>query len=194
MNNIFDSFTPVKQITLEKNEYLFHQGDEVKYLYLINDGRIRMLRLTLDGKESVMYEGSSGDTFAEASLFAEHYHCDAIAVQKSTIDVFKKSTLQDNLKNNPQLSTTYMSLFARQVQQLRTHLELRNIKSAHERIYQYFVLNTDSTGKVVLTSSLKDLAHQLGLAHETFYRALNTLEKDKLISREDDGNILISPV
>lgn len=194
MNNIFDSFTAVKQITLEKDEYLFHQGDEVKYLYLINDGRIRMLRLTLDGKESVMYEGSSGDTFAEASLFAEHYHCDAIAVQKSTIDVFKKSTLLDNLKNNPQLSTIYMSLFARQVQQLRTHLELRNIKSAHERIYQYFILNTDSTGKVVLTSSLKDLARQLGLAHETFYRALSTLEKDKLISREDDGNILISPV
>lgn len=192
MQNIFNSIQAVKQISLLKGEFLFHTADVIKNFYLIKSGRIRMSRLTLDGKESVMYEGSSGETFAEASLFSENYHCDAMAIQDSTVDVFDKLTLLRALENDAQLSKDYMAMLARQVQKLRTQLELRNINSAHERAYKFLVLNADDSGAVVLSASLKEIAHQLGLAHETFYRTLSKLEKDQKITRNDNGDIFLT--
>lgn len=197
MHNIFEALKPVKQLTLEKDEYLFRAGDAVKYLYRIQQGHIRMLRLSLDGKESVMYEGGAGDTFAEPSLFSDHYHCDAVAVCDARLDVFDKPEILEYLNSNAQAATAFMAQLARQVQQLRTDLELRNIASARERIYQFVVLNADSAGCVTLAKSLKDLSRQLGLAHETFYRELARLEKDKLIRREsgdEKGSTVISLV
>lgn len=194
MKNIFDSFCPGKQLSYDKNQYLFHQGDMVENLYYIETGQIRMLRLTLDGKETVMFEGGDQSNFAEASLYSVQYHCDALVVQDSQIIAYRKKDILELFDNNPQLSSNYMAQLARQIQQLRTHLELRNINSAHERIYHFLVLNTDSNAKVVLQDSLKDLAKQLGLAHETFYRALAKLEKNKLIHREATGEIFITSV
>lgn len=191
MNNIFTSISADKQITLSKGEFLFHAGDSVENFYLVIQGRIRMSRLTLDGKESIMYEGIAGETFAEASLFSDKYHCDAVAVEDGTLDVFNKAHFLTSLENNPQLSQTYMAMLARQVQQLRTQIELRNINSAHERTYKFLVLNADTTGLVTLHTSLKDIALQLGLAHETFYRSLSKLEKEELITRQPNGDIFI---
>ena len=191
MQSIFNSIQAVKQISLLKNEFLFHAGDSIKNFYLIKSGRVRMSRLTLDGKESVMYEGSRGKTFAEASLFSEHYHCDAIAIQNSTLDVFDKSMLLKALEKDTLLSNDYMAMLAQQVQKLRTQLELRNINSAHERVYKFLVLNANVEGEVILSASLKEIAHQLGLAHETFYRTLGKLEKDKQITRNANGDIFI---
>lgn len=184
--------TPVTRIIhLLKGEYLFHQGDEVKFLYKIQTGRIRLQRFTMDGKESVMYEGVANESFAEASLFSNHYHCDAIVMQKSTIEAYVKQELLMEIQSNPAGNQAYMAQLARQIQRLRTDLELRNINSAHERIYHFLILNADDTGKVTLDSSLKDLARQLGLAHETLYRALARLEKDQRILRDAKGGIFI---
>ena len=194
MKNIFDTITPIKQVTLTKNTYLFHQGDTVKFLFRIKEGQIRLLRLTLDGKESIMYEGGSGEMFAEPSLFSETYHCDAIAMQDSKLDVFEKKQFLATLMENNDLSLAYTAMLARQVQKLRTHVELRNVKSAHERVYQFLVLEADPSGQIVLMSSLKNLARQLGLAHETFYRALSKLEKAHLIQRQKDGGILLTAI
>ena len=177
MINIFDTLSPAKQMSLSKNEYLFHAGDPIKNFYLLTSGRIRMSRLTLDGKQSIIYEGSAGETFAEASLFSEHYHCDATAIEDSTLNVFDKMALLSKLKSDPELNNDYMAMLARQVLNLRSQLELRNINSAAERVYKFLVLNADQAGMVMFSSSLKNTALPLGLAHETLYRTLSKFEK-----------------
>jgi len=189
MHTILNSLSPLKELSLTKGDTLFRIGDAVKYFYIIKSGRIRMSRLTLNGKETVMYEARGNDSFAEASLFSEHYHCNAIALEQSTITVFDKANLLYSLSHNPELNQSMLKMLANQVQLLRSQLELHNIKSAHERVYHFLSLNADDNGIIHLSSSLKDIAMQLGLAHETFYRALSTLEKNALINRTKEGEI-----
>jgi len=196
MTDFFASLTPNKQCSLKKGQSLFRQGDVVEYLYSISTGCIRLQRLTLDGSESIMYEGISG-SFAEASLFSSHYHCEAIAVEDSNLTAYTKDIVIQHLTNNPLQSLEFMTTLAKQVQQLRTHLNLRNIKSARERIYRYFVISAktvDNLNFVKVTTSLKDLAKQLGLAHETFYRELAKLEKDDLVERHANGDIIVRKI
>lgn len=67
---------------------------------------------------------------------------------------------------------------------LRTRLELRNVKSAAERIALHLEVHADHQGRCRIAGSLKHLAQELGLSHEALYRALARLERDGKIRRE----------
>ena len=72
-----------------------------------------------------------------------------------------------------------MATLARQVMNLRTRLEQRNIHSARDRVRHYLAVNVGADGKTVtLTGSVKDLAVELGLTHEALYRTLADMADD----------------
>ena len=61
----------------------------------------------------------------------------------------------------------FAATLARQVMNLRTRIEQRNIRSARERVRHYLALNAGADGRTVeLTGTLKDIAAELGLTHE----------------------------
>ena len=67
---------------------------------------------------------------------------------------------------------------------LRTRIEQRNIRSAHERVRHFLKLNVGVDRRTVnLRGSLKDLANELGLTHEALYRTLAALERASEIKR-----------
>jgi CRP/FNR family transcriptional regulator, dissimilatory nitrate respiration regulator len=75
-------------------------------------------------------------------------------------------------------------MLARQVMGLRTRLERRSIQSARERIRHYLTLNVGADGRTVtLPGTLKDLAGELGLAHEALYRTLADMAANGEIER-----------
>ena len=77
-----------------------------------------------------------------------------------------------------------MAMLARQVMNLRTSLEQRNIHSARERIRHYLAINLGPDGRSVpLAGTLKDLASTLGLTHEVLYRTLSQMQKDGEVAR-----------
>src|SRR5687768_18283766 len=54
----------------------------------------------------------------------------------------------------------------------------RSVRSARERILQHLeLIAEDDQHALRLDSTLKDLAAEIGLTHEAFYRALAALEK-----------------
>jgi CRP/FNR family transcriptional regulator, dissimilatory nitrate respiration regulator len=80
---------------------------------------------------------------------------------------------------------------AQQLQHLRTQMEMRNIRSARERVLQYLRLYSDPTQRTVhIEGELQDLAADLGLSREALYRTLARLESDGAISRDEQGIVL----
>jgi CRP-like cAMP-binding protein len=77
-----------------------------------------------------------------------------------------------------------MGMLARQIMTLRTRLEQRNIHAARDRIRHYLALHVGPDGRTVaLSGTLKDLAGELGLAHEALYRTLAEMAGDGEIER-----------
>ncbi|HEV8407730.1 MAG TPA: cyclic nucleotide-binding domain-containing protein, partial [Sphingomicrobium sp.] len=63
--------------TLEAGEFLFRQGDRVNAIFKVDQGRMRLIRHTIDNRPVTLHTARAGDLFAEAALFADRYHCDA---------------------------------------------------------------------------------------------------------------------
>jgi CRP/FNR family transcriptional regulator, dissimilatory nitrate respiration regulator len=172
---------------------LFHRGDKTFGIFYVAAGRLRMQRVTPDGGTVTLHVARPGEMFAEASLFAEHYQCDVIAETDSEVWTYAKDKLHQSLCDNPECLWAFTAGLARDLHRLRLRYELKQIRSAPDRVLQLLRLQCDGNGVYRSTGTLKELSAELGLTHEALYRALATLERQKHISR-NDGLITVLPM
>jgi CRP/FNR family transcriptional regulator, dissimilatory nitrate respiration regulator len=85
--------TKLEGRSLARNEYLFRQRDQVRAIYFIEDGRFRLDRRTFDGRSLVFGTSSAGEFFVEVALFAEIFHCDAVATEPSRVRIYPKAAV-----------------------------------------------------------------------------------------------------
>lgn len=184
----FNKFSFLKDLghtqQVNAGQMLFHKGDPATALFAVKTGRIRLVRYLQDGSELGLHIARAGETFAEAALFSEVYHCDAIADLPSQVVIYPKASLLNTLRHHPESTLHFMALLTHHVQSLRTRLELCNIRSARDRILAYLSLYADSQGAIAFDRALKDVAGDIGLTHEVFYRTLSQLEKEGVIARK----------
>lgn len=164
-------------------EMLFRRGDPTFGIFYLAAGRLRMQRVTPDGGSVTLHVAGPGETFAEASLFAEHYQCDVVAETDSEVWVYAKNELAQRLRDDPESLWMFAAGLARGLHSLRQRYELKQIRSAPERVLQLVRLRCDDGGVYRATGTLKDMAAELGLTHESLYRALAALERQGRITR-----------
>jgi len=184
----------VSRRRLERGATLFNQGDPASAVYVVEAGRIRMQRILSDGATLILYVANAGESFAEASLSATHYHCDAIAETDSFVLVLPKADLLALMTSDPAQGVAFALALATQVRDLRTKLELRNVRSATERVLAWLRLQaTGDSPQILLNRSWTLIAEELGLTREAVYRALAVLERAGRIARHDGGITLATP-
>ena len=170
--------------SLARNEALFRQGEKVTAIYFVETGRLRLERRTFDGRTLVLGTTLSGNFFVEAALFADIFHCDAVATEPSRVCIYPKAAVLNALRVDPANAMSFLSLVAHQVIELRHRLEIMKVRSAKERVMLYLDLNAGPDGRTVdLRSQLQDIASELGLTREVLYRTLASLEQAGAIER-----------
>ncbi len=168
---------------LGAGEALFRQGDSAQNIFHVVEGRLRLERHTPDGRLVVLHVARAGEFFAEASLFAERYHCDAVAMTQSYVRLYPKGDVLASIAADPAGAEGLLFYMARQLQTLRHRAELRAVRGAVERVVLYLETLRDARSQVELPGALQDIAAELGLSREAFYRALAQLEKSGRIER-----------
>jgi CRP-like cAMP-binding protein len=176
---------------LAPGELLFRQGDPAAAIYKVESGRLRLIRRTVDDHLVILHTARRGEFFAEASLFADAYHCDAIAAVQSSVRVYPKEIVVNTLCTDPALAEAFMARLARQLQELRARMELRNIRSARDRILQYLRLCAGIDGRsIALDGELQDIAAEIGITREVLYRTLAALETEGHLTRTETAILL----
>lgn len=173
-----------KRFDLKKTDLLFHQGERVTNLFYLTSGEVTLSRYGLAGNEVIIHQAQPKETFAEAALFSEAYHCNAIATQDTELWKINKAATLGFAKENPVFAMDLTARFAKQIQQLRSQKELLAVRSATERVY--IALNQG-----LLNTNIKQFANTIGLTHEATYRALAELVKENRVVKNGRGNYSI---
>jgi CRP-like cAMP-binding protein len=153
---------------------------------------MRLERHTADGHAIIIHRARAGESLAEAALYADTYHCDAIAEAPARIIVYPKDAMLALLQADSVIAQSVTAALARHVQGLRTRLELQNLRPAQTRVLAYLELLADEDGSIALDRPLKELASEIGLSHEALYRALAALAHSGDIAR-DGHRISVRP-
>jgi CRP-like cAMP-binding protein len=173
--------------SLARNEVLFRQGDKVTAIYFIEAGRLRLDRRSFDGRTLILGTTPANEFFVEAALFADIFHCDAVATEPSRVRIYPKAAVLNALRTDPASAMSFLKLVAHQVIELRQQLELMKIRSAKDRVMLYLDFNAGPDGRTVnLRGELQYIASELGLTREALYRTLAGLERMGAIERAGD--------
>lgn len=164
----------------QAGEHIFGIGETSHAMFYLLSGEVHLQRYSSSGDLIIIHRAGANSYFAEASLFAPAYHCDAIVAQRAKIAMLNKQIILTKMKADPQFSFVVTAYFARQVQDYRRLVEIRSIKSATAR-----VLTGIQEG--LLKGSVITFAATLGLSHEATYRALAELVKQGSIRKTGRG-------
>ncbi|MGZ2049019.1 Crp/Fnr family transcriptional regulator, partial [Acinetobacter baumannii] len=101
-----------KQITFEKNSYVFHAQDEFDGIYTVLEGSISLGYVDVNGNEALSAIAEPIMWFGEISLIDhEPRSHDAIALKKSTVLHIPAKPLNELLKEHPYYWSLYTTNF-----------------------------------------------------------------------------------
>ncbi len=170
-------------LSIAKRQPLFRSGDRVRRMFYVLEGRLNMIRTLENGQELVVQRAGPGDLLAEASLFADRYHCDAVGETAARCAAYDKQAVIDAL-HNPEISMSVLRIYSQEIRNLRSQIELRNIKRADDRVAAFLsMLPRDRGGWCDPNHAWKDIARTIGLTHEACYRALAALVREKRLEK-----------
>ncbi|TCL32163.1 CRP/FNR family transcriptional regulator [Anaerospora hongkongensis] len=194
------------QITTErkyrKGSVIFLEGEQGEGFHYLQSGKVKIVKMTDDGREHIINILSPGDLFAEVLLFNNRdYPATAIAVEDSKVGVIKNTDLERLILGNNLLALQLIKalsqrlLFAQQkIKNLalhdvtaRTAETLLRLGTEHGRIL------TNGQIEITLDLSRQDLASLVGTTRETVTRTLSSLKKDKIIDFDIHKITIIEP-
>ncbi len=162
---------------------VFRLGAKPTRVLWVLDGEIRLVRHSRGGAQIVLQRAHSG-FLAEASLDSSHYHCDAIAATASRLVSFPMAPFRLALDRDPAFREFWMRRLAREVRLLRSRCERLALHRAADRIEHYIEAEGED-GRLDLPRTRKAWAAELGLSHESLYRALAAMQRAGRISVVD---------
>lgn len=169
----------LKKFTAPKGSVLFREGDPTEGLFLSLSATIKMARSGPDGEPVTIHTVQARQSFAEASVFADKYHCDAVVLFEGEVIRIPKPIVLAGLAD-PEFSTAYNRIMSRQVQAYRQIVEIMSIRSAVERVYAAVVAG-------LLDTSVMTLSQRIALTHEATYRALRILVRQGRLENPSRG-------
>ena len=88
-------------LSLKKDEILFHEGDAANFFYQVEEGVVKMVTYSVDGKEFIQGLFYEGDSFGEPPLFCDFpYPGSATTLIDTRILRIPKDRFFDLLKEN----------------------------------------------------------------------------------------------
>ncbi len=166
-----------------RGELLFSDGEEAIGFFLVLDGKVKVYKLSPDGKERILHVIHPGGTFAEAAIFGDGlYPAYAEPLQTSKLLFLPKEGFLGLLMNNGRIAINMIAGLSRFLRQFANQIEELTFKDVPSRLARYLMeLSHGSKQTVVLPISKSQLASNLGTVSETLSRTLRKLSDDDLI-------------
>lgn len=185
--------------SLEKDQYLFHEGDAAMGFYVVQRGAVNVHRVNAAGKEQIIHIFRTGDSFAEVALAsATGYPADARALEPTQVLLVQKDGVLALLKRQPELALRMLGSMSSHLRVLVGQLEDLTLKDVETRLANWLVKRcpnpqSEKPVTIELTMTKRVLAAELGTVSETFSRTLAKLREQKLLTVKGKTVMVISP-
>ena len=174
--------------SLEKDDYLFREGEPSHGFYVVQRGAINVHRVSASGKEQVIHVFRVGESFAEAMLGTETgYPADARALESSQVLLVKRAEFIELLKRQPELALRMLAAMSQHLRVLVGLVEDLTMKDVETRLANWLVKRCPQADgpqahAIELPMTKRVLAAELGTVSETLSRTLAKFREQKLIT------------
>ena len=175
-----------------KGALIFSEDEEAKGFFVVISGKVKIYKLSPEGKEQILHIISPGETFAEAALFTgSTYPAFAESLAQTQVLYFSKESFLNLIRKNPQISLNMIASLSHWLRKFVSLVEELSLKDVSARLSKYLIDLSARSGRssergveFELDINKSQLASQLGTISETLSRALKKLRDRRIIKVE----------
>ncbi len=185
-----DQIFAIKKIAVEKQfnkgEIIFSEGDEGNGFFVIAEGRVKVFKVSTEGKEQILHIFGPGQPFGEVPVFTgQRFPASAQAIDKTRVLFLPRASIVDLISANPSLALNMLAIMSKKLRQFAIQIENLSLKEMPARLASYLIFLADEQNNdnaVSLKISKGQLASILGTIPETLSRVFAKLSGQNLIS------------
>ncbi|CAM2796434.1 Crp/Fnr family transcriptional regulator [Hathewaya histolytica] len=183
-----------------KGEPICNEGDKSETLIIINEGKVKLCKLTKEGKEQIIHILSNGDFFGELNLFNdnESYNFSAYAISDVKICTLTKKKMDEILKQNPDISLKILKEVTKKLAETETLAQTLATNDVDTRIANMILdfskrygINKEKGMEIKLPINREEMANYVGVTRETISRKLSKFEDLGIIKLVGNKRIII---
>ena len=203
-NNCLKDWLPAidthkQNFAYKKGEVIFEEGSEVKGIYFLYKGKVKVYRKWGLQKQLILHFAKEGDIIGYRGLGNENiYPVSAAALEDSVLCFLDTSFFETTLRVNHKFTYKLMQFYVNELQ----HAEKRMRNLAHMdvkgRVAETLLMlkkdfGENKKGFLNITLTKHDLASFAGTTYETFFRIINELSKQKLVKMSGKDIAISNP-
>ena len=168
-----------------EGESLFFQGDKVTNFYLVLAGRIKLFRVSPEGKEKVVEIMETGATFAEALMFMDkpHYPVTATALAPSRVIGINCRDFKSMLRESIDTCFLLLGGMSFRLRGLISEIDALSLDTGTVRTVAYLLNQAHEENNCFELKIAKSvIASRLSVKPETFSRILKNLHEQEIVS------------
>lgn len=168
-----------------RGQTIFAEGDEGVGFYVLISGRVKIFKLSSEGKEQILHVFGSGEPFAEAAVFVgARFPAHAMALEASRVFFFPRQAFTALIQENPALAMNMLAALSVRLKKFAHLIESLSLKEVPGRLAVHLLLLAEEQeqDEVRLDLTKTHLASLLGTIPETLSRILTKMNKQGLIA------------
>jgi CRP/FNR family transcriptional regulator len=187
--------------SFRKNQTVLFEDESNAYMYMLLSGKVKVVQVMEDGKESIRAIHKTGDSFGELSLLdCKTSPAMVVAMEDTTAAIISKENFFTILYNQRKVLDNLLQMFCFRLRDSWERFQMVNFKNAAQRVVM--VLHQQSSEQSEKTAEgivLKDrfthqvIADMVSLNRETVTRVIDKLQKDGAITIRKDKKIVLHP-
>jgi CRP-like cAMP-binding protein len=180
------------KMVFARDEDIFNEGEDARFVYKVVAGTVRTLRLLGDGRRHVEAFHFPGELFGIES--GAMHRLGAEAVVNSTVLTFKRNSVEALAARNIDVTQQLWRITAGRLERSIEHLLMLGRMTAAERVAGFLVDMQERmrpTGDIELPMTRRDIADYLGLTLETVSRVMSQLHARGMVERSGARHIKV---
>jgi len=170
----------------QAGQYIFWEGDSGEHLFLVAEGRVKISKLSSQGKEVILAFFSPGEIFGEVALFEGRvYPASAQASADARVLAIGRRDFLNILSRHPDI----IGVLSGRLREAQWRLKDLALERADQRLARVLMMLSAKLGET-LPFTRQEIADMAGTTTETAIRFMSRLKDGGIIS-SDRGRIVI---
>jgi CRP-like cAMP-binding protein len=173
-----------------RGETIFSEGSPGTGFYVAISGKVKIFKVSLEGKEQILHIFGPGEPFGEVPVFeGKSFPANAVAMEKTRALFFPRRDLIALIEKNPALSLSMLAVLSRRLRRFTVLVDNLSLKEVPARLAAHLLYiseQNEGADKLELGIPKGQLAALLGTIPETLSRILTRMTKQGLI--QSDGS------
>lgn len=172
---------------------VFHRGDAIfseketaNGFYIANKGRVKVYKLSAEGKEQILHIINEKEPFGEVPVFTgATFPAHAEAMEHCEVIFIPRDSFIELIARDPSLALNMLALLSRRLKEFTVLVEDLSLKEVPQRLASFLLyLSTGKNAKeeIRLTVTKGQLASLLGTIPETLSRILARMSTQGIIT------------